>query len=190
VRAERLDALGAAGNTVVAVRLDRGADRAAVGRGLEALGARPSRATAATTRDRAFLGVLATVLRIVAVTVALVCLVVLAQALVLTARERRPTLALLRTVGAGRGAMARVLAGACAAVLVPAAVLGVAVEVLVLGPAVSSLAAGYAGLSLEPSAGQLALAAGALAVLGAGAVALVARRVEREAVVAGLRDDA
>ncbi len=190
VREDRLDALGASGNTVVAVRLERGADRAAVGRGLGALGARPSEAAAATTRNRGFLGVLATVLRIVAVTVALVCLVVLAQALVLTARERRPTLALLRTVGAGRASIARVLAGACAAVLVPAALLGVAVEVLVLGPAVASLAAGYAGLSLAPTAGHLALAAGALAALGAAAVAVVARRVEREAVVAGLREEA
>jgi ABC-type antimicrobial peptide transport system permease subunit len=190
VRDERLDALGAGGNSVVAVRLERGADRAAVNRGLADLGARPSEATAATTRNRAFLSVLATVLRIVAGTVALVCLVVLAQALVLTARERRSTLALLRTVGAGRGALARVLGGACAAVLVPAAVLGVAVEVLVLGPAVSSLAAGYAGLSLEPSPGHLALAAVALAALGAIAVGVVGRRVEREAVVAGLREEA
>ncbi|HEV3002227.1 MAG TPA: FtsX-like permease family protein [Solirubrobacteraceae bacterium] len=189
VREERLDALGAFGNTVVAIRLDRGADRAAVRRGLEALGARPSDAAAATTRDRAFLAVLAAVLRIVAGTVALVCLVVLAQALVLTARERRPTLALLRTVGAGRAALARVLAGACAAVLVPAALIGVAVEALVLGPAVSSLAAGYAGLSLDPSPGHLALAAAALAALGAAAVAVVGRRVEREAVVVGLREE-
>ncbi|HEX2085292.1 MAG TPA: ABC transporter permease [Solirubrobacteraceae bacterium] len=187
---ERLDALGAGGGSTVAVRLDRGADRGAVSRGLERLGARPSEATAATTRDGAFLGVLATVLRIVAGTVALVCLVVLAQTLVLTARERRPTLALLRTVGAGRGALARVLGGACAAVLVPAVVIGVALEVLVLGPAVASLAAGYAGLSLDPTTGQLALAAAVLAALGAAAVALVGRRVEREAVVAGLREEA
>jgi ABC-type antimicrobial peptide transport system permease subunit len=190
VREERLDALGAFGSTNVAVRLKPGADRAAVSRGLQRLGARPSEATAATTRNRDFLGVLATVLRIVALSVGLVCLLVLAQALVLTARERRPTLALLRTIGAGRGAMARVLGGACAVVLVPAVVLGVALEVLVLGPVVSSLAAGYAGLSLDPSAGHLALAAGGLAILGAGAVALVGRRVEREAVVAGLREEA
>jgi hypothetical protein len=164
--------------------------RAAVLRGLQALGARPSEAATATTRNRAFLGVLATVLRIVAGTVALVCLAVLAQALVLTARERRPTLAVLRTVGAGRGALARVLGGACAAVLVPAAALGVALEALVLGPAVASLAAGYAGLSLDPSPGHLTVAAVALAALGAAAVALVGRRVRREAVVAGLREEA
>jgi putative ABC transport system permease protein len=189
VSEERLDALGAPGYTSIAVRLKPGADRAAVNRGLRALGAQPSQATAATTRNQGFLGVLATVLRIVALTVGLVCLLVLAQALALTARERRPTLALLRTIGAGRGPMARVLGGACAVVLVPAVGLGVALEVLVLGPAVSSLAAGYAGLSLDPSAGHLALAAGGLAALGAAAVALVGRRLESEAVVAGLREE-
>ena len=172
------------------MRLERGADRAEVSRGLRDLGARPAEATAATTRNQAFLGVLATVLRVVALTVALVCLAVLAQALVLTARERRPTLALLRTVGGGRGAIHRVLGGACAAVLVPAAALGVALEWLVLGPLVASLAAGYAGLSLAPAAGHLALTAAGLGVLGTIAVALVAGRVRSEPVVAGLREQA
>ena len=190
VRSEPLEALGALNAPQIAIRLERGADRGAISRGLRALGARPSEATAATTRDQAFLGVLATALRVVAVTVALVCLVVLAQALVLTARERRPTLALLRTVGAGPGALARVLGGACAAVLVPAALLGIALEWLVLGPLVGSLAAGYAGLSLAPEPGHLALACGGLAVLGALAVALVGRRVGREPIIAGLREEA
>jgi hypothetical protein len=190
VPSERLDDLGALGDPQIAVRLENGADRAAVGRGLLALGARPNEATAATTRNETFLSVLATLLRVVALTVALVCLVVLAQALVLTVRERRPTIALLRTAGAGRGALARVLAGACAAVLVPAAVLGVALEWFVLGPIVASLAAGYAGLSLTPQAGHLLLAACGLAALGAVAVAWVGARVTREPVVAGLREEA
>ena len=189
-RSEPLEAVGALNAPQIAVRLERGADRAAVSRGLRDLGARASAATAATTRNQAFLGVLATVLRVVALTVSLVCLVVLAQALVLTARERRQTLALLRTTGAGRGALARVLAGACAAVLVPAALLGVALEWLVLGPLVASLAAGYAGLSLTPGPGHLLLAAAGLAALGALAVALVGRRIASEPVVAGLRQEA
>jgi putative ABC transport system permease protein len=126
----------------------------------------------------------------VALTVALVCLLVLAQALALTARERRPTLSLLRTTGAGRGALARVLAGAAAAVLVPAAVIGVALHWLVLGPAVASMAGGYAALSLTPQADHLALAAGALVGLGAIAVTWVGARLVREPVVAGLREAA
>ena len=189
VASEALEPYGALGDPQLAVRLDNGADRAAVSRGLAALGARPARAAAATTRDRAFLGVLATVLRVVALTVALVCLAVLAQALVLTVRERRPTIALLRTTGAGRADLGRVLAGACAVVLVPAALLGVAVEWLLLGPIVGSLAAGYAGLTLAPEAGHLLLTVGGLAALGAFAVAYVAARVVREPVVAGLREE-
>jgi ABC-type antimicrobial peptide transport system permease subunit len=190
VASEALERFGALGEPQVAIRLENGADRAAVGRGLAALGARPSRAAAATTRDRAFLGVLATVLRVVAFTVALVCLAVLAQALVLTVRERRPTISLLRTTGAGRNVLGRVLAGACAVVLVPAALLGVAIEWLLLGPLVGSLAAGYAGLSLTPQAGHLALIAAVLLGLGAIAVSWVAARIVREPVVAGLREQA
>lgn len=188
VASEAIAPYGWLGEAQVAIRLKNGADRAAVGRGLAALGARPSRAAAATTRDRAFLGVLATVLRVVALTVALVCLAVLAQALVLTVRERRPTIALLRTTGAGRADLGRVLAGACAIVLVPSAVLGVAIEWLLLGPLVGSLAAGYAGLTLAPEAGHLLLTAAGLTALGAIAVAFVAARIVREPVVAGLRE--
>ena len=190
VASEALEPTGALGDPQLAVRLANGADRAAVGRELTALGARPSQAAAATIRDRAFLGVLATVLRVVAFTVALVCLTVLAQALVLAVRERRPTIALLRTTGAGRGSLGRVLAGACAVVLVPAALLGIAAEWLLLGPLVGSLAAGYAGLTLTPDAGHLLLTAGGLTVLGAIAVAYVAARVVREPVVTGLREQA
>jgi hypothetical protein len=73
---------------------------------------------------------------------------------------------------------------------VPAALLGLALEAVVLGPAVASLAAGYAGLSLAPTAGHVALAAGGLAVLGAAAVWWVTRRVTSEPVVAGLREEA
>lgn len=188
VAAEALEPYGGLGDPQIAIRLENGADRAAVGRGLTALGARSSQAAAATTRDRAFLGVLATVLRVVALTVALVCLAVLAQALVLTVRERRPTIALLRTTGAGRADLGRVLAGACAIVLVPSAVLGVAIEWLLLGPLVGSLAAGYAGLTLAPEPTHLLLTAIVLAILGAIAVAYVAVRVVREPVVAGLRE--
>jgi predicted lysophospholipase L1 biosynthesis ABC-type transport system permease subunit len=190
VASEALAATGALGAPVVAVALERGADREAIRRGLAALGARPSDAAAATTRNRAFLGILATVLRVVALTVALVCLAVLTQALVLTARERRPTIALLRTTGAGRPVLARLLAGACLVVLAPAAVAAIAVEWIVLGPAVSSLAAGYAGLSLAPRAGHVVLALGGLAVLGTAAVAWVTARIAREPVVAGLREEA
>jgi ABC-type lipoprotein release transport system permease subunit len=188
VRSDRIEGLG--GAETLAVVVAGGADPDAVARGLLAVGADPAATGGATTDNRGFLAILATLLRVVALTVALVCLVVLAQALVITARERRATLALLRTVGAGRGQLTAVLAGACAVVLVPAAIIGLALEAVVLGPAVASLAAGYAGLSLAPTIGHVALAAGGLLVLGALAVAWVTRRVAREPVVAGLREEA
>jgi ABC-type lipoprotein release transport system permease subunit len=173
----------------LAVRLDGGADRAAVERSLEALGAPPQPATGATTRNAAFLGVLAALLRGVGLAVGLVCLYALVQALAMTARERRGAVALLRACGGDGPTVARVLLGAAAAVALPGALLGVALEAAVLGPLVARLAAGFASLPIAPSAGQVLLVvAGVLALAGA-ATALVARRVLREPVVAGLREE-
>ncbi len=73
----------------------------AVTRGCEALGARArSRSAARHDRQRAFLAVLAAVLRGVGLAVGLVCLYALVQALAMTARERRGAVALLRACGA------------------------------------------------------------------------------------------
>ena len=171
------------------IRLAAGADRGRVLAALRALDARPARVGGATTRDTAFLGILAGVLRAVALAVGLVCLYALLQGLAMTARERRGALAVLRACGAGRADVAAVLAGAAAAVAVPAAVLAVALELLVLGPAVSDLAAGYAGLPLAPGAGQVALVVLGLGALAAAAAALVARRLVAEPVVHGLREE-
>ena len=66
---------------------------------LEALGAPPQPVGGATTRNAAFLGVLAAVLRGVGLAVGLVCLYALVQALAMTARERRGAVALLRACG-------------------------------------------------------------------------------------------
>jgi hypothetical protein len=59
----------------------------------------------------------------------------------------------------------------------------------VLGPVVGRLAAGFADVQITPSAGQAVLVAAALLALAAAATALVARRVQREPVVAGLRGE-
>jgi ABC-type lipoprotein release transport system permease subunit len=173
----------------VVVRLAPGADRAAVTRALTALGAPPEAAGAATTRNGRFLAVLAAVLRGVGLAVGLVCLYALVQALAMTARERRGAVALLRACGGDARTVAAVLAGAAAAVAVPAAVAGVALEWAVLGPLVARLAAGFAALPLAPAPGQVALVVLGLLALAAGATALVARGVLREPVVAGLREE-
>ena len=144
---------------------------------------------AAQTDNAAFLAVLAAVLRGVGLAVGLVCLYALVQALTVTARERRGAVALLRAVGADGPTVGLVLAGAAVAVAIPAAIAGVVLEVVAFGPLVARLAAGFASLPLSPTLGQIALVTGGLLALAVIATALVARRVLREPVVAGLREE-
>jgi ABC-type lipoprotein release transport system permease subunit len=183
-----LEADPALGSTI-AIRLTPGADRAALDRRLRTLGAPAQRVGGATTRNGAFLGVLAAVLRGVGLAVGLVCLYALVQALAMTARERRSAVALLRATGADARTVALVLGGAAAAVALPAAVAGVLLARFALAPLVGRLAAGFAAVSPEPSLSQAVLVVAGLAALGATATALVARRVMTEPVVRGLREE-
>jgi ABC-type lipoprotein release transport system permease subunit len=160
-----------------------------VTRGLVDLGASLRPVGAAQTDNAAFLAVLAAVLRGVGLAVGLVCLYALVQALTVTARERRGAVALLRAVGADGPSVGLVLAGAAIAVAIPAAAAGVFLEVVAFGPLVTRLAAGFAALPLAPTFGQIALVTGGLLALAVIATALVARRVLREPVVAGLREE-
>jgi ABC-type lipoprotein release transport system permease subunit len=189
VRPRRLLAADPGASPQIVIRLEHGADRAAVTRRLAVLGAQPSAVGGATTRNGAFLGTLAALLRAVAIVDALVCLYALVQALGLVARERRPTLALLRATGAESSTVAAVLAGAALAVALPAALVALALERLVLAPVVGHLAAGYADVGPRSSVGQAALAIGGLAVLGVVAAAWVTRRAVAEPPVAGLREE-
>lgn len=173
----------------VVVRLDSNADTAQVTSGLVDLGARLQPVGAAQTDNAAFLAVLAAVLRGVGFAVGLVCLYALVQALTVTARERRGAVALLRATGADAPTVGLVLAGAAVAVAVPAAIAGVLLERALFGPAVSRLAASFASLPLGASGGQIALVIGGLLILAAAATLLVARRVMREPIIAGLREE-
>jgi ABC-type antimicrobial peptide transport system permease subunit len=173
----------------IMIRTGSGADTVAIGARLRDLGSVAARVGGATTRNGDFLGVLATLLRVVAAIDALVCLYALAQSLALTARERRPTLALLRATGAPVGTVGAVLAGAGLALAVPAALLGLALEHWVLAPFVSGLAAGYADLAARPQGGQAALVVAGLVGLAVAAAAWTARRAVAEPPVAGLREE-
>jgi hypothetical protein len=174
---------------LVVIRLQSGADRAAVERRLQGLGAVPQAPGGATTRNAGFLGVLAALLRGVGLAVGLVCLYALVQGLATTARERRGAVALLRACGGDASTVATVLLGAAAAVALPGAIAGVALELIVLGPLVARLAAGFASLPIAPGTGQVVLVVTGLLALAALATALVARRVLREPVVLGLREE-
>jgi len=171
----------------VAVKLEPGADRAAVARELTRRGYPPRRTAGAAGRNGRLLGVLGDVLRVVAGAVGLVVLYALAQALALTAVERRPTLALLRSLGAAPRTVALVLAGAGAAIVVPAGVLAIALERLVLAPLVAGLAADYAELPLGAALGQVVLVVAGLLALAALAALWVAQRVRREPIAPALR---
>jgi ABC-type antimicrobial peptide transport system permease subunit len=188
VRPERLAAALPFLDGPLAVRLEPGVDREAIRRDLAALGAEPRTVSGATGDDRGLLDVLAGLLRLVALTVGLVCLTSLVQALALTAAERRGAVATLRAAGADARALRRMLAGAALAVVAPAALLALALEGLVLAPATERLAAGYADLPLRTGPGQVVLVAAGLVVLTASASAWTAHRLVREPVVAGLRE--
>ncbi len=99
----------------IAVRLSPGTSRDDVTGRLAAIGLAPESVGGATTSNGRFLGVLADLLRAVAAINALVCLYALVQALALTATERRGTLAVMRSFGAGRRHVLLVLGGAALA---------------------------------------------------------------------------
>ncbi len=189
VAPDRLLAAGVALDGPMVLRLKPGANRARIAEGLDALGARADAVRGATGDSSAFLDVLAGLLRIVAATVALVCLHALVSALALTARERRGAVATLRAAGADARALRRLLGGAALAVVVPATVVAIVLEAALLSPLVSRLAAGYADLPLGATAGQIAVVSGGLLLLSWAAAALTGRRLVREPVVAGLRED-
>jgi FtsX-like permease family len=188
VRPRRVAAVLPALAGPMAVRLEPGADRDAVRRGLADLGAEARVAGGATGDSRGLLDLLAALLRLVALTVGLVCLSSLVQVLALTAMERRAALATLRAAGADARSLRRLLAGAALAVVAPAALLALALESLLLAPLTERLAAGYADLPIDARAGQLLLVLASLLLLALGASAWTARRLLREPVVAGLRE--
>jgi hypothetical protein len=171
----------------LAIRLEPGADRGRGRRELAALGSEPQPVRGATDGSR-LLGALAGLLRLVAFTVALVCAVSLVQALALAAGERRGAVAALRAGGADARALRRLLGGAAAAVVAPAAALALVLEGAVLAPLTERLAAGYADLPLRTDLGQVALLAAALALLVLAAGAWASRGLLREPIVAGLRE--
>jgi len=170
----------------IAVRLAPGASARAVTARLTALGARSATTSGAIGQGRALIAALTAILRAVAIVDGLVCFYALVQALVLTARERRATIAVLRACGASAGAVRLLLAGAAATVVLPAAVIGALLERFALGPAMARLAVGYASLELTAGPGELAAVLVGLGVLATAAVLWVARQATREPIVSEL----
>jgi predicted lysophospholipase L1 biosynthesis ABC-type transport system permease subunit len=167
----------------LAVRLQPGASVSAVS---AKLGATAASTGGATARGAPLVDTLRSILQAIAIVDGLVCLYALVQACLLTVGERRRTVSVLRAFGAGDAAVRRLLAGAVAALVIPAAVIGVLLERLVLGPALSRLAAGYATLPLGATGPEIAAVLAGLVAAGAVAVLWVTRQTTRETVIAGL----
>jgi predicted lysophospholipase L1 biosynthesis ABC-type transport system permease subunit len=170
----------------LAVVLAPNANQDDVERALVRLGATPTTATAATARGVPLVNVLRTILRAVAIVDGLVCLYALIQACALTVFERRRTIAVLRACGAGGTAVARVLAGAVAMLVIPAALVGVLLERFLFGPELSHLAENYATLPLDAGAPEILAVLAGLALAAVAAVAFVSSQAARESVVEGL----
>ncbi len=173
----------------IAVRLSPGADPAQVTSELRSRGIDTAAVGAATSSSREFLGVLADVLRVVAIVNILIALFILTQSLALTALERRPTLAVLRAGGAGRREVALVLAGGATLVVALAAPAGVVLERAVLGPAVADMAVDYVTLPLSADVGQITFAVLGLLLLALTAALWVARQVGRTPIAVALREE-
>lgn len=170
----------------LAVVVAPGASVSSVDSQLARLGGEPAAAAGATARGVPLVNVLRAILRAVAVVDGLVCLYALIQACGLTVQERRRTLAVLRAVGAGGPAVARLLIGTVLTLVLPAALLGVVLEELVFGPALSRLAINYAVLNLGAGLPEVLAVLAGLAVAGGVAVIWVTREATRESVVQGL----
>ncbi|MBV9167020.1 MAG: ABC transporter permease [Solirubrobacterales bacterium] len=167
----------------LAIIVKPGANTAAV---QKTIGPAAAPTTGAIGRGVPLVQTLRAILTAIAIVDGLVCLYALTQACALIVQERRRTVAVLRAFGAGPAAVGRLLAGAAAALVVPAAALGIVLEATVLGPSLSSLAANYATLPLAPTTADIAAVLIGLALAAAVAVAWVTHRATSESVVLGL----
>src|SRR5215208_1268114 len=127
-------------------------------------------------RNSGFVGVLVSLLRLIAVIDILVCVYALAQVLALAAAERRQALAVIRALGAGRKQVRRVFTTAALGIALMAAPIAILLEREVAGPLVARLAAPYATISLAAGPGPLIAVLVALALAAMAAGAIVARR--------------
>jgi ABC-type antimicrobial peptide transport system permease subunit len=173
---------------VTVIRLTPGTDPAGVAAALGRTGRPAQTVGGVTSNDASFLGVLAALLRTIAVLDGLVCAYVVTQMMLLTARERRSSVAVLRACGAGRAHVAGVFAGAVLPAAALAAPVAVVLQRTVLGPSVADLAASYVSISLAAGGADVAVMVAGLAAITAGAAAWVSRQAMREPILAAIRD--
>jgi hypothetical protein len=178
----------AQGGTTV-VQLADGASRSDVAAALAQAGFPTATVAGVTTRNAGFLGVLAALLRTIAVIDGLVCLYAVVQMLALTAYERRSSIALIRACGADTAQVAAVFAGAALVVAAVAAPVAIVAERALLGPHAADLAATYATISLAAAPREIAAVLAGLLVVGVAASAWVGRQAVRDPIVRVLREE-
>lgn len=137
----------------------------------------------------AFLDVLATLLRSVALLDGLVCVYALAQMLALLARERRRAVAVLRAIGASRAQVLALFAGAALLVAGFATPVGIALEQFVLGPVVGALAVSYVTLSLRAGAPEVGAVVAGVALAIAVTAGWATRTATAGVIVRPLREE-
>jgi ABC-type antimicrobial peptide transport system permease subunit len=178
-----------AGGGTTVVQLTDGASRSDVAAALARAGFPTATVGGVTTRNAQFLGVLAALLRTIAIIDGLVCLYAVVQMLALTAYERRSSIALIRACGADTAQVAAVFAGAALVVAAIAAPVAIVVQRTLLGPQAADLAATYATISLAAAPRDIAAVLAGLLVVGVAASAWVGRQAVRDPIVRVLRDE-
>jgi ABC-type lipoprotein release transport system permease subunit len=176
------------GGTTV-IQLADGASRTAVAAELDRAGLDAQTVGGVTTSNARFLGVLAALLRTIAVIDGVVCLYAVVQMLALTAYERRSAIALLRACGADTLLVSLVFGGAALVVAAVAAPIAIVVERAVLGPRAADLAASYAQISLAAGTREIVAVLVGLVIVGVAASAWVGRQAVRDPIVRVLREE-
>ena len=183
----RAAAPGAPG--AVAVRPEAGVSAAELTRRLEARGLQVEANAGLAPAGAPFVDTIVALLRVVAAVTGLVCGAIVLLSLVVLARERAETIAVLRTCGARPAQVVATLLGAALVLLLLAVPLGYALERLVFGPTLSHVAARYGALPLQPSALELAGVLAGAAVLASLAAAATGARLARAPIVDVLRTE-
>lgn len=173
----------------IAVQAEPGVSAGTLRRRLRERGVEADEAAGLVPPGSSFLGSVVALLRAVAAVNGLVCIALVALSLVILARERAETIAVLRASGATDRDVTAVLAGAAIPLLVVAVPLGYVLERAVLAPTLSRAVARYGSLPLTPTGRDVVVIGLGTAIAALVAAAGASLRYSRVSVVQALRGD-
>jgi ABC-type lipoprotein release transport system permease subunit len=140
-------------------------------------------------RNAGFISVLVALLRGVTVLDGLVCVYALVQILALTAGERQQAIDVIRALGGGRGAIARMFAMSALVLAFAALPAAIVLERALIGPTAAHLAAAYVTLSLAAGSTSIAVVGLSLVAAAVAAALVVAGRAAQGPVTTALATD-